>query len=64
MAADKTAGKKQPFVTLQPFTVATLPDAASYKYAEVWVTDAATNAIACVSDGTNWKRLDTGATVS
>ena len=51
-------------VRLKNYTVATLPAAASYTYGIVWVSDAATNAIACVSDGTNWKRLDTGATVS
>jgi hypothetical protein len=51
-------------IRLRNYTVATLPAAASYTYGMVWVSDAATNAIACVSDGTNWKRLDTGATVS
>lgn len=64
MAVDKTAGKRQPFVKFEPFTVALLPDAASYKYNAVMVTDAATNPIPCWSDGTNWKRFDTGATVS
>lgn len=56
-------GVKTP-VQLPSYTVATLPAAASYTACIVWVSNAATNAIACVSDGTNWKRLDTGATVS
>jgi hypothetical protein len=64
MAADKTAGHDMPLVKLEPFLVAAVPDAASYPYAMILVTDAATNAIPCWSDGTNWKRFDTGATVS
>ena len=49
---------------LKNYTVATLPAAASYPFGLVWVSNAATNPIACVSDGTAWKRLDTGATVT
>lgn len=51
-------------VQLPSYTVATLPAAASYAGCIVYVSNAATNPISCVSDGTNWKRQDTGATVS
>lgn len=51
-------------ILLPVYTVATLPDAATYVNCIIYVSDAATNAISCVSNGTNWKRQDTGATVS
>lgn len=57
------AGVKTP-TQLAIYTVATLPAAASYTGCIVWVSDAAANATACVSNGTNWLRADTGATVS
>jgi len=64
MAADKLAGKVMPLLKLQRFAVAAIPDATLYTDCMILVTDAATNAIPCWSDGTNWKRFDTGATVS
>ena len=64
MAADKLAGHEVPLLKLQRFTVTTVPDATVYKDYVIVVTDAATNEIPCWSDGTNWKRFDTGATLS
>jgi len=64
MAADKLANKEVPLLKLQSFAVAAVPDATLYTACMILVTDAATNAIPCWSDGTNWKRFDTGATVS
>ena len=64
MAVDKLAGKRMPLVVLETFLVATVPDATLYPGRLIIVTDAATNAIPCWSDGTNWKRFDTGATLS
>ena len=64
MAADKLAGRQLPLLKLQRFTVATVPSATDYKDYCIVVTDAATNEIPCWSDGTNWKRFDTGATLS
>ena len=63
-AADKLAGHDVPLIYLQRFTVATVPDATLFKDRMIVVTDAATNEIPCWSDGTNWKRFDTGATLS
>lgn len=57
------AGVKTP-ILLPVYTVATVPDAATYVNCIIYVSDAATNPISCVSNGTNWKRQDTGATVS
>jgi hypothetical protein len=47
-------------VRLPNFTTAKLPDAEAYIYCAVYNTTI--NRI-CVSDGTNWIRQDTGATV-
>jgi hypothetical protein len=49
---------------LRPFTVATLPDPKRYAFHLVYVTDASTSPCVAVSNGTNWKRLDFGATVT
>lgn len=51
-------------VQLAIYTVATVPAAASYTGALIYVSDAAGTPIPCFSDGTNWKRVDTGATLS
>ena len=64
MAADKLAGHNVPLPRMESFLVAALPAAASYTNCFCIVSDAATNAIPVWSDGTNWKRFDTGATVS
>ncbi len=50
---------------LTPTTVAGLPAIASVDIGTTYfVTDAATNATTATSDGTNWLRGDTGATIS
>ncbi len=66
MAADKLAGKFTPLVTIdQEFTVATLPAAADYKGAIVYVSDGDTGADCLArSDGTNWLRIVIGAAVA
>lgn len=47
------------------YTVATVPAAASYTGAMIYVSDgAAGSPILAFSDGTNWKRSDTGATIA
>ncbi|WP_398469662.1 hypothetical protein [Tardiphaga sp.] len=52
-------------VKLKSYTVAGLPSAASAGAgAIVYVSNAATAACVAWSDGTNWKRADTGATVT
>lgn len=53
-----------PLHKINRYTVATVPSAVSFKDHLIIVTDAATNEIPCWSDGTNWKRFDTGATLS
>jgi hypothetical protein len=52
-------------VQVPTYTVATAPSAASIAGSVVYVTDgAAGSAILAFSDGTDWKRSDTGATIS
>jgi len=47
------------------YTVATVPAAASYTGAIIYVSNGAGgNPILAFSDGSNWKRSDTGATIS
>lgn len=48
---------------LQPFTIATLPNAATYQWGVIAVTDGAANKRLAISDGTNWRWPD-GAVVS
>ncbi len=55
-----TAGPLQPGA----YTLATLPAAATYPNALIRVTDASGGAKLCQSDGTNWKLITIGATVS
>lgn len=64
MAADLNANRAMPLHKINRYTVATVPSAVSFKDHLIIVTDAATNEIPCWSDGTNWKRFDTGATLS
>lgn len=45
---------------LKDFTTANLPSASEHRYKAVWNT---TLSIVCVSDGSNWIRQDTGASV-
>lgn len=50
---------------LQIFTVSNAPSAASNKGGIIYVDNgAAGNPILAFSDGANWKRSDTGATIS
>lgn len=51
-------------VLLPSYLVAGLPAAASFTGALVYVSNAAGTPCAAWSDGTNWKRADTGATVT
>ena len=52
-------------VQVPTYTVATAPSAASIAGSVIYVTDgAAGSAILAFSDGTNWKRSDTGATIA
>lgn len=52
-------------VQVPTYTVATAPSAASIAGALVYVSDgAAGSAILAFSDGTDWKRSDTGATIA
>ena len=52
-------------VSLPTYTVATVPAAASYPGALIYVSDgAAGSPIVAYSDGANWKRVDTGATIA
>jgi hypothetical protein len=47
------------------YTVATVPAAASYTGAIIYVSNGAGGSpILAFSDGSNWKRSDTGATIS
>lgn len=50
--------------TLPVFTVATLPDAASYPYTFIYVSDESGGAQPAFSDGTDWRRLTDRAVVS
>lgn len=52
-------------VNLPSFAVADLPTASDYEGQVVYCSDgAAGSAILAFSDGTNWKRSDTGGTVA
>lgn len=52
-------------IQVPTYTVATAPAAASIAGTVIYVTDgAAGSAILAFSDGTDWKRSDTGATIS
>jgi uncharacterized protein YaiE (UPF0345 family) len=52
-------------VQVPTYTVATAPSAASIAGALIYVSDgAAGNPILAFSDGTDWKRSDTGATIA
>ena len=52
-------------VQVPTYTVAGAPSAASIAGTLIYVSDgAAGNPILAFSDGTNWKRSDTGATIS
>jgi hypothetical protein len=52
-------------VQVPTYTVSTAPSAASIAGSLVYVSDgAAGSAILAFSDGTNWKRSDTGATIA
>ncbi|WP_024278623.1 hypothetical protein [Xanthobacter sp. 126] len=52
-------------VALPTFTVATAPAAASFAASLIYVSDgAAGSPIVAYSDGANWKRVDTGATIA
>ena len=56
-----------PTIPQVPFTctLATLPDAATYIGALIWVSDANSDAGSlCISDGTNWNVIAQGAPVS
>ena len=66
MAADATAGKLLPFTTIsQEFTVATVPAAASYKGAIIYVSDGdAGGDCLARSDGTNWLKIPIGIAIS
>lgn len=46
------------------YTLATLPTAATYPGRIIIVLDASTPNTACISNGTNWKVVTLGATVS
>lgn len=50
--------------TLKSYTVATLPAAASYTAAWIYVTDETGGAVPAFSDGTNWRRCTDRAVVS
>ncbi len=66
MAADKLAGKRVPLTVVdQSFTVATAPDATKYSGNIIYVSDGATGSPCLAwSDGTNWKVIALGATIS
>lgn len=51
-------------VQLPVYTVATVPAVASYTGGLIYVSDAASQACPCYSDGTNWRRVDTSAILS
>ena len=52
-------------VQVPTYTVATAPSAASIAGSLIYVSDgAAGSAILAFSDGTDWKRSDTGATIA
>jgi hypothetical protein len=49
---------------LQPFTVATAPDPARFRYAMIFVTNEAGGAVPAFSDGVNWRRVTDRAVIS
>ncbi len=49
---------------LEPYTVATLPSAADWEGAQVYVSDESGGAVPAFSDGTNWRRVTDRAIVS
>lgn len=52
-------------IPLRNYTVATVPDATKHTGAIIYVSNgAAGSPILAFSDGTNWKRSDTGATIA
>lgn len=55
-----TAGPVKPGV----YTVSTLPAANTYTGGLIWVSDASGGAKPCISDGSNWKIVTLGSTVS
>lgn len=55
-----TAGPVKPGT----YTVGTVPAAASYTGAIIWVSDASGGAKPAISDGTNWKVISLGSTLS
>lgn len=62
---DKINHLESDTVTLNAFTVATLPSAADWPNTVVFVTNgAAGNPVLAFSDGTNWLRCDTRAAVA
>lgn len=64
---DVTLGsiKRLAYLPLHNYTVATVPDATQHTGSIIYVSNGAGgNPILAFSDGTNWKRSDTGATIS
>lgn len=51
-------------VVLAKFSKTDLPDAARWVGSWIWVTDDVGGAVPAYSNGTNWKRADTSATIS
>lgn len=51
-------------VVVPTYTLATLPSAATYARGIIWVSDATGGAKPCLSDGSNWKIITLGSTVS
>lgn len=51
-------------VMLKPFTVATLPSAAAWRWGLVGVSDEAGGTTLAFSDGTDWRRVQDRAVVS
>jgi hypothetical protein len=49
---------------LLPYTLATLPSAATYKYGTIFVTDLTGAPAPCYSDGTNWRRFSDNSIAS
>jgi hypothetical protein len=51
-------------IKLQSYPKAAVPPAAANPGALIYVSDAATGATVCYSNGTNWLRVDTSAVLS
>lgn len=51
-------------VVIPTFTIATLPNAATYARGLIWISDQSGGATFAISNGTNWKILTLGATAS